>query len=134
WLTAIAKSAPNGCSVLFVLSRALERVPRVENSCTRVGRRCTERRQVAHLPAQPGCGLTVQVELDVRKGEGRRPVRLAAFPDVAEQVRHRRRLQQLGRPERQTADRAQLLLELARAAGGGGEVAGDVRRGWRSIA
>ena len=48
-------------------------------------------------------------------------------PEVAEQVRHRRRAQQLGRAERQAADGAQLLLELAGDAGVEGEVAGVVR-------
>ena len=48
-------------------------------------------------------------------------------PQIAEQVRHRRRLQQLGRSERQAADRAQLLLELAGPAGVERQVPGVVR-------
>ena len=48
-------------------------------------------------------------------------------PQIAEQVRHRRRLQQLGRSERQAADRAHLLLELARDRGVEREVTRVVR-------
>ena len=48
-------------------------------------------------------------------------------PQIAQQVRHRGRLQQLGRSQRQPADRAQLLFELARAAGVERQVPGVVR-------
>src|SRR5438477_9682231 len=75
-----------------------------------------ERSQMAHLSSGPGRWFAVQMKFDVRQRERRLPVRLAAVPQVAEQVRHRRRLQHLGRTERKAADRAQLLLELARAA------------------
>ena len=61
-----------------------------------------------------GCVFPVQVELHVRESTGGRPVRLALGPQLPEQIRHRCRLQQLGRAEREAADRAHLLLELTR--------------------
>ena len=73
------------------------------------------------------CALPYRCSLTSGIAQGGRPVRLAVRPQIAEQVGHRRRLQQLGRAERQAADRAQLLLELAGAAGVERQVAGVVR-------
>src|SRR5919205_51971 len=77
-----------------------------------LGRR-GERGEVAHLAPLARLGLAVEVQLDVGEGGGRAPVGLALGPEVAEEVRHRRRAQKLGRAEREVADGAQLLLELA---------------------
>src|SRR4051812_870680 len=82
---------------------------------------------MAHLAAGPGRRFTVQVKFDVGVGERRGPVRLTVLPHVAKQVRHRRRLQQFRRPERQSTNRPQLLLELAGPAGVEGEMARVVR-------
>ena len=67
---------------------------------------------------RPGAGrpLAVEVERDARiAAQGGVPPRLAAGlgPQVAEQVDHRRRHHQVGRAQRQAAEGAHLLLELA---------------------
>ena len=48
-------------------------------------------------------------------------------PEIAEKIGHRGRLQQIGRAERQPADGAQLLLELAGATGVERQMPGVVR-------
>src|SRR5688572_1047543 len=76
-------------------------------------RRIGERGEVTHLPSRLGVALAVEVEPDARPRQRLRPTRLAVLPEIAEQVGHGRRPQQIGRAERQAADRAELLLELA---------------------
>ena len=72
--------------------------------------------------------LAVQMQLHVVEAGGGRPVRLAVRPELAEQIGHRRRgRQQLRGSQRQRADRAHLLLELARDRGVERQVAGVVR-------
>ena len=56
-----------------------------------------------------------------------RPIGFPTLPNIAEEIRHRRRAQNFGRAQRQTADRAHLLLELARGAGFDRPMAGIVR-------
>ena len=72
--------------------------------------------------------LAVQVQLDVgKRTPPPSPARLP--PQIAQQVGHRRRPQQFGRAQRQAADGAQLLLELAGDAGVERQVPGVVRPG-----
>ena len=67
-----------------------------------------ERGQVAHLAAGPGVVLAVQVQLHVRQRERLGPARRGRRPQLAHQVGHRGRAQQVGRAERQATHRAQL--------------------------
>ncbi len=82
---------------------------------------------MAHLPSGPGLGFAVQVQGNAGGCQRRRPFGFAPLPLVAEQVRHGRRAQHRGRPERQAADGADLLLELTGHAGVDGQVARVVR-------
>src|SRR4030095_11198785 len=82
---------------------------------------------MAHLPARPRLRLSIEMQLDVRESAGRRPVRFALCPQGSEKIRHPRWSEQLGRPEREAADRAHLLLELAGDGGVERQVAGIVR-------
>src|SRR5438270_564526 len=61
--------------------------------------------------------------------EGGLPVRLAAGPEVAQQVDHRGRRDQVGLPQRQAAQGAHLLLERARDRRLDGQVSRVVRPG-----
>src|SRR6059036_1420972 len=67
------------------------------------------------------------MQLHRRESQRGSPIWLPGFPQVTQEVRHRRRLQLLGRPERQAADGAELLLELTGAAGVERQVTGIVR-------
>ena len=71
---------------------------------------------MAHLAARTSRRLSVQVKLHGGKGQRRGPVRFAALPEIAKKIGHRRGLEKFRRTERQPADRAHLLLELARPA------------------
>src|SRR5947209_7353387 len=108
-------------------ARARERVARGQRRARGLFRTGGERGEVSHLSRGPCLRLAVEVQLDRGERESGAPVRLALVPEVAEQVRHRRGAQQLGRAERQAADGPELLLELARRARVKGEVAGIVR-------
>src|SRR5258705_293029 len=57
------------------------------------------------------------MQLDVGESQGRHPIWLTWFPKVTQEVGHGGRLELLGRAEREAADGAELLLELAGAAG-----------------
>ena len=73
---------------------------------------------MAHLPARGGGSLAVEVKLDAGVGpECGVPAGLAVGPEVAQQVDHGRGHDQVGRAQRQTAEGAHLLLELAGDAG-----------------
>ena len=62
-----------------------------------------------------------------RETRSARPIRFAIGPEIAQQIRHRRRTVHLRRSQRQSAHRAQLLLELAGDAGVDGQVPRVVR-------
>src|SRR5688572_2057145 len=67
---------------------------------------------MTHLAAAPRSAFSVQVQLHVLEPAGGGPVRLAVFPELAEQVGHGSRTGNLRRPKGQTAYGAYLLLEL----------------------
>src|SRR6185312_3242250 len=69
---------------------------------------------MAHFPARPCFGFTVQMQFYVRSGTRFRPVGFAFSPKIAQQVSHGRWRELHYRSKTQTADRSQLLLELAR--------------------
>ena len=79
----------------------------------RLFRRCRGRCQVPHLPPHARFPFPVQMQLHRRIIQGGCPIRFARFPKVPQQIRHRRRLSQFRRSQRQSAHRAHLLLELA---------------------
>src|SRR6267143_4329881 len=82
---------------------------------------------MAHFSPWARIELPVEMQLHSRESQRRSPFWFTCFPQVAQNVRHRRRLQLLGRPERQTADGAELLLELTGAARIERQVTGIVR-------
>jgi hypothetical protein len=71
--------------------------------------------EVAHLAAQLGELLAIQMKLGARMREHRRPVRMNGFirPDIAKQIDHDDWRVLRGIAQRQTADGAQLLSKLA---------------------
>jgi len=82
---------------------------------------------VSHLATGACFGFAVEVQLYIRVFEGGGPVGFAFVPEVAQQVRHGGRAQQLGGSQGQTAHRTQLLFKLARHAGIKRKVSGIVR-------
>ena len=80
-----------------------------------------------HLAAGACRSFSVKVQLHVGQLTRGGPIRFAVGPEVAQQIRHRRRPQQFRRTQRQTADGAELLFELARDARVKRKVSGIVR-------
>ena len=78
-----------------------------------------ENSHMAHLTAGTRLSLSIQVQA----GAGFRQQILPAIDIVADQVLHHRISHTIDRPERQAADRADKLLELAGGAGVHGPVA-----------
>ncbi len=84
---------------------------------------------MSHFAARAWGEFTVEVEFGVGDGRGGGPVRLAVGPLVAEEVNHGSGGELGGRAEREAADGAELLFELAGDIGVNSEVAGVVRAG-----
>src|SRR4051794_30792583 len=82
---------------------------------------------MAHFSARPRLELAVEMKLHTLEGTGRFPIRLAARPKVTQQVCHRGWAKLFRGTQWQTADRSQLLLELAGDARVKSVVAGVVR-------
>src|SRR5436305_713358 len=122
------RSCVAGSSPKIFSGRAGQRRPRRHHPFPRLLHGPRQGGQVAHLAAGPGVGLAVEVKLDVGEVAGGLPVRLAAGPEVAEEVRHGGGAEELGRAQRQAADGPEPLLELACGAGVEGEAAGAARR------
>src|SRR5262245_40414641 len=84
---------------------------------------------VAHFAANTRLRFAIEVEFYIRKGEGGGPIGFAALPNIAEQIGHGGRTMLARGAEGETADGADLLLELAGGAGVDREVAGIMRAG-----
>src|SRR5688572_3048245 len=85
---------------------------------------------MAHLPSRSGLALAVEMQLHARQLEGALEGRIdPVAPELAEEIRDRRRTHDFGRAERQVAHGAHELLELARDAGRLARVIAVVRSG-----
>ena len=82
---------------------------------------------MSHFAAFPGGEFSVKVQFYVGHREGSGPIGLAVRPEVAEEVCHGRRAEELRGPDRQVAYGPQLLFELACDARVEGQVARIVR-------
>src|SRR2546421_9072374 len=72
--------------------------------------------EMTHLSPWSRMMLRVKMQTNAADAESRRPVWFAVFPDIAQQIRHGSRTNQIRRAQRQSANGAHMLLELARRA------------------
>ncbi len=66
-----------------------------------------------HFPPYAGRLFPVEMQFDTRHSQRSSPIGFAVLPEIAQQIGHRGRPQQLGGTERQPANGPRLLLELA---------------------
>src|SRR2546423_14949630 len=71
---------------------------------------------MSHFAARTRFPFSVKVKVRTLDLHGGGPVWFAALPQVAEQIRHGSRPKNLGRAQRQPANRADMLFELTRDA------------------